>query len=456
MKLKNKLFVLNAAIILTVFLLIGVVAIAGVYDQNLKNVHNLLLHQSIFSQRYLSQYFAARAKEDPHNLLAENRSFLEAQLMSQVGFPVVVTGLTGGALRPEQEAALRGSKAYFIDTWSVQGVFYFSFPIRYGEEVLGTVSYQYSLFELDRMRRDLVYIFLGLFTFALLLAFVLSYLLSARIIKPLEVLQHNAGELGKGRFDVMEPIKTGDEIDSLAESFSRMGQDIKGMIRSLEEEQAKQKRFYDSVTHEIRTPLTNIIGYADLFFRLEQEEEKEKSVALVHQEGEALLRMVENLLELSKLKQYEINLDKKEENLKTLMEETLEAMAPRLKMYGFTVKTNLANLFAEVDAGKLRQVLLNLMDNAIKYSDGDTLELRLWREEKVCLQVKDNGRGISPEDLDKILEPFYRVEKSRSRKLGGAGLGLSICREIIAKHGGGLAIESEVGQGTTVTICLQP
>jgi hypothetical protein len=130
MKLKNKLFTLNAAIILTVFLLMGVVAIAGIYDHNLKNVHNLLLHQSTFSQRYLSQYFAARAKEDPHNLLAENRSFLETQLTGQVGYPVVVTGLTGSALRPEQEAALKGSKAYYIDTSSEQRVFYFSFPIR--------------------------------------------------------------------------------------------------------------------------------------------------------------------------------------------------------------------------------------------------------------------------------------------------------------------------------------
>lgn len=455
MKLKNKLFLLNAAIILTVFLLMGVVAIAGVYDQNLKNVYNLLLHQSNFSQRYLNQYFEARALEDPHELLAENRPFLEARLGGQVGYPVLITGLVDEGLRPEQEAALKGSKAYFVDTSSRQRVFYFSFPIVFREEVLGSVSYQYSLFELDKMRQDLIYIFLGLFAFALILTFALSYLLSARIIKPLEILQHSAGEMGKGRFDAMEPIKTGDEIESLAGSFAKMGQDIKNMIGSLETEQAKQKTFYDSVTHEIRTPLTNIIGYADLFFRVAQDAEKEKSVSHIQQEGKALLNMVENLLELSKLKQYEIKLAKKEENLKAVFLDVLEAMAPRIRMYGFTVKTSLTDLRAEVDAGKIKQVLMNLVDNAVKYSEGDTLEINLWRDEQIYLQVKDNGRGISSGDLDKIQEPFYRVEKSRSRKLGGAGLGLSICREIIAKHGGRLAIESEVGRGTVVTICLQ-
>ncbi|WP_051534053.1 sensor histidine kinase [Desulfitibacter alkalitolerans] len=456
MKLRNKVFAINATIIIIVFLLMGIVAIERVYDHNLNNIYNQLLSQSNFSQRYLIQYLEARSSDAPQLLIEENKNSLESELMRQVGYPVAITGPNEFGLRPEQREALKGNRAYFINTADDQRVFSFSFPIIFDEQILGSVTYQYSLFELDKLRQDLIVIFLVLFIAAIILVFALSYLFSFRLINPLEKLQSAAKEFGKGNFDKIEKIKTGDEVESLALSFEKMGQDIQTMIQNLEEEQAKQKRFYDSVTHEIRTPLTNIIGYADLITRIKDDAEKEKSIKYVQQEGSTLLKMVENLLELSKLKQYDLKLTKKEENLKEIIENVLEAMALRMKKFSLTTEADLAEIKAKVDGEKIRQVLINLIDNAIKYSEGDKLELKLWHDDLIYIQIKDKGKGISKDDLENIVEPFYRVEKSRSRKLGGAGLGLSICQEIISKHGGELTIESELGVGTTVTICLHP
>lgn len=456
MKLRNKIFAINAAAIVIVLIIIGIAAIEIVYSHNLENIYKQLLKNSSFSQRYLAQYLELQKKDELIPVLEENASFLENQLKRQVGHPVRLIGIQTVDLRPEQAEALKGNKAYFIDTKGEPQIFYFAFPVLYQEQTLGAVSYEYSLYELNQMRRDLIIIFSALFIVAMMLVFVLSYLFSYRLIMPLEKLQHTAGEFGRGNFDFVEEIKTGDEIESLAVSFNKMGRDIRGMINNLEEEQAKQKRFYDSVTHELRTPLTNIIGYADLAPRLEAKTEKEKCIQYIHQEGSSLLRMVEDLLDLSKLRQYDLTLVKKKENLREIVEGVLEAMAPRLKRAGYTVHSHLVDIKAEVDAGRIRQVLMNVIDNAIKHAGGDALTVKLWHDQSVFIEVADNGRGIPVNELDKIVEPFYRVEKSRSRKLGGVGLGLSICREIVGRHQSRLLIQSEPGAGTTVTICLQP
>lgn len=165
--------------------------------------------------------------------------------------------------------------------------------------------------------------------------------------------------------------------------------------------------------------------------------------------------MVNDLLELSRLNTYEQATIKNEVNLRTLIEEITNLMKDRARKYGFKIECMLEDLMVIADNEKIKQVIINLIDNSIRHSEGNEIIIRLWKADLIFISVSDNGIGIAEADIDNILEPFYRIDKSRSRKLGGSGLGLSICQGIVDAHGGSIKIESIVECGTTVTISLQ-
>ena len=301
----------------------------------------------------------------------------------------------------------------------------------------------------------LLYVLLSVFAAAITVSMLLNYFLSFRAIKPLERLTSAAKEFSGGNFKEVEGIATGDEIEKLTHSFNDMGHRIRNMIGELRTEHEKQKKFLDNVTHEIRTPLTNILGYADLVSRVADEAQREKYGSYIRDEGNRLGGMINNLLELSQLNRYELSVAKEETELKALIEKVSSLMMDRAKKFGLDIITDLEQVSSNIDGAKIKQVLINLLDNAIKYSEGNTIEISLRREENIKIRISDNGIGISEEDINNIMEPFYRVDKSRSRKLGGNGLGLSICRDIVKAHGGDMTIESKANQGTVVTISLQ-
>lgn len=164
--------------------------------------------------------------------------------------------------------------------------------------------------------------------------------------------------------------------------------------------------------------------------------------------------MINDLLELSRLNTYEQAILKYEVNLKTLIEEVILLMEDRAKKFGFTINYELEDIVALLDSEKIKQVIINIIDNAIKHSEGDFISIGLYKEDKIYIKVSDNGIGISESNVESIFEPFYRVDKFRSRKHGGSGLGLSICQEIINAHDGNIKIESKENFGTTVTLSL--
>jgi signal transduction histidine kinase len=306
------------------------------------------------------------------------------------------------------------------------------------------------------MKRTLQVVLLVLFIVAIAVSLILSYFFSYRVIKPLEKLTGATKEFSKGNFREITGIRTGDEIEKLVVSFNDMGNNIVKMLDELEVEQQKQKKFLDNVTHEVRTPLTNIIGYADLSSRIADENQKEKYISYITGESNRLLAMVNSLLELSQLSRFEFPILKEETDLTELIHQALELMQDRAKKFGFDILKELDHVTVNIDREKIKQVIINLIDNAIKYSEGDTIEIKLSKGKTVDISVSDNGTGIPEEDIANITEPFYRVDKSRSRKLGGNGLGLAICKEIINAHDGYIVIESNENSGTIVTISLQP
>ena len=242
-------------------------------------------------------------------------------------------------------------------------------------------------------------------------------------------------------------------IDTHAIGYIFVIRDI-SKIRELEE---KQSQFISSVSHELRTPLTTIIGYSDLLQRRGFKDPKllDKSIGLIKKEGDRLLRLVDDLLGLSKLESMEFDLVKSQLDLRQLMEDVVAQMRIKGKKYNNEIQFTASTLpKINGDYDRLNQVFINIIDNSIKYSfTGDIIQVHVEQaDEFVMVSVRDFGAGISEDNLERIFEPFYRVDKVRSRNLGGTGLGLSIVKDIIENHGGTITIESQIDKGTLVII----
>jgi len=453
MKLRTKVTTMNVLITAVIILISGLIVLKTVDNSNLYGMYQNLLNQSNFTEQYLSEFM--KSKDNPGEILEKEKSSLEDILKTNMGCVVTIEGLSVNNPTELQKGALSGKRVYLINTTGSVRTFSLSLPIYSNEKIIGCVILENSLYQADMMKKNLLFTLLSIAFTALLILFILSYLFSYRLIKPLEQLTLVTKEFSKGKFNEIKAIRTGDEIEGLTDSFNKMGQDIKLIIEDLKEEQKKQKKFLDNVTHEIRTPLTNIIGYADLSNRTKESEHLEKYLSYITGESNRLLCMINDLLELSRLNTYEQAIIKNEVNLRNLIEQITNLMKDRARKYGFKIECVLEDLVVIADSEKLKQVIINLIDNAIKHSEGDEIIIRLWKADFIYISVSDNGIGISEVDIDNILEPFYRINKSKSRKLRGSGLGLSICQGIVAAHGGGIKIESRIEGGTTVTFSLQ-
>ncbi|HHF98845.1 MAG TPA: sensor histidine kinase [Candidatus Aerophobetes bacterium] len=219
----------------------------------------------------------------------------------------------------------------------------------------------------------------------------------------------------------------------------------------------KMKRdFVANISHELRTPLTAIKGFVETLEE-EVEEEKRAYTDIIKKHTERLINIIQDLLFLSELEGREVKLEVEKVDLKKIVEGLLPVFERRLKEKGLQLKVLSDPEFPliEADPFKIEQMFINLIDNAIKYTDRGEISISLKkRENRVIIEVQDTGIGISEEHLPRIFERFYVVDKSRSRKLGGTGLGLSIVKHIVLLHNGSIDVESTPSVGTKFIISL--
>lgn len=244
-----------------------------------------------------------------------------------------------------------------------------------------------------------------------------------------------------------------DEIGILAENFNNMADRLEKNIFELKEETKKQEEFVGSFAHEIRTPLTSIIGYADLLRRKQLNEADYFTVTnYIFTEGKRLENLSAKLLDLFVVKN-PIQ-DFTAISVRKLIEDSIRVLQSMLDEKQITLSTELEDTYVRADEALMKTVLINLVDNARKaVAIGGWIAVEAKAEGKqVRITISDNGQGIPIEEIPKIQEAFYRVDKSRSRKEGGAGLGLSICANIVKLHGGEIRFESELNRGTKVML----
>ncbi|MTI67970.1 MAG: HAMP domain-containing histidine kinase [Firmicutes bacterium] len=312
--------------------------------------------------------------------------------------------------------------------------------------------------------RDITYVYkdrLNQYNFFIKIETIISmilaigmYILSKYITNPIDKLINSTKMIARGNYTERVNIHSKDEVGVLAENFNHMASAIDEKINELKTKTEEKQRFIDNLSHEMKTPLTSIIGYAD-FLRSTPYNEKTfiEGLNYIHKEGKRLEGLSWRMMNLILLKKE--NFSFKKENIKILLLDIKDYLKPKLqkKKIDLVISAKEYEVFVEEDLIKI--LVSNLIDNSIKASNkGSNIYINVYKssKNKVILEIKDEGIGIPKEDIPKVFEAFYMVDKSRTRANNGAGLGLSICGEIAKLHKAKIEIESELNKGTNIKV----
>jgi signal transduction histidine kinase/CheY-like chemotaxis protein len=240
-------------------------------------------------------------------------------------------------------------------------------------------------------------------------------------------------------------------------------ENARALLAEAERASQHKSEFLTNMSHEIRTPMTGIMGMLDLLTSVEEESERERLVRIAKNSGEGLLAIINDILDISRLEEGIIDLDLSSFNLRQSVQETFQLMEPHAETRNNTMVCTFEcdeEIWVEADEGRVRQILFNLLGNAIKFTDGGNIGVHLEVFEPkdgyqtIRLSVEDSGIGIAPDDILHLFERFERVDSSLSRTREGAGLGLTICNQFITFMGGKILVESELGAGSKFTVEL--
>lgn len=284
----------------------------------------------------------------------------------------------------------------------------------------------------------------------------LSLAVASVILRPLARLSAATKRMAAGELDQRVRVDSSDELGRLSEDFNAMAARLEEQVQELKDAAQRQEDFLNSFAHEIKTPLTSIIGYADLLrSRPATAAQVRDSAGYIFSEGRRLEALSQKLMDL-------IVLDKQDFPLRPVpMDAFLQrvggALLPALEKQGIRLRVRVQPADIPLEPDLMETVCLNLLDNARKAMDGSGIIVLegLVEPGGYCIRVTDNGKGIPAQELSRITEAFYMVDKSRARAQGGAGLGLAVCRRIVTLHGGTMEFQSVVGTGTQVRVHLK-
>ena len=292
----------------------------------------------------------------------------------------------------------------------------------------------------------------------------IGYLVSRSISKPIKQLYHAAKEVEKGNYNIRLNIKTGDEIEELGKAFNRTTEALARLEEERREIDDAKTEFLSITSHELRSPITPMKAQLQMleqgYFGKLSKKQKE-SLEIIIRNTDRLDNIIMDFLEISRIEAARLKFNFRETDLTETLSETVKFME------GFAKEKNIKLVLdydklptIEADPDRISQVLRNLINNAIKFSEENSkIEIKAkLREKDILFSVKDYGKGISSDDQIRIFEPFYQVEKHSRRKYGGTGLGLAICRGIVESQNGKIWVESKPGKGSNFcfTIPLEP
>ena len=300
------------------------------------------------------------------------------------------------------------------------------------------------------VRKALTTLAVGM-TLALLFALLAAWIASEKVVGPLRAISESARRINAGDLDSEITVRTrATEIQDLARSLNQMAARFRSDIGELQRMQQVQNEFIGNVSHEVKNPIFAVSGYIEALGGDKLTPElRERYAAKGLHNLQRLNNLFSDLIEIAKLEYREDLIRPSRFDLQELLEDVAETIQPKAEKKGIELIVENPPLEVVGDRARIRQVLTNLIDNSVAYSQSPTVRCRFRRRlGKARIEVVDTGKGIPQEHLDRIFERFYRVDTARSRKEGGTGLGLSIVKQILQAHGEGIHAESTVGRGT--------
>ena len=311
------------------------------------------------------------------------------------------------------------------------------------------LSHVYALRETQQRQ------YLVIYTVVILFGILASVALSFALTRHLHRLTVTVRRISGGDLSRRSQIKSQDEFGQLSRDFDTMADKLQETIARLESDMQRQESFMGAFAHELKTPMTSIIGFADLLRQGNMDESTRMMAAeYIYSEGKRLERLSFKLLELLLLKKDALSM--KRVWLNVYLSEVEKALSPNMKNKNIRLICKAEAKRAVLEPDLVKSLLYNLVDNASKaMEDGGIIAVHATAIPGGCqFVVADNGRGMASEELTKITEAFYRVDKARSRSQGGAGLGLALCKQIVELHNGSIQFASTPGKGTRVTVTL--
>ncbi len=363
--------------------------------------------------------------------------------------------------QPEVRAALAGAVQRDIRAVAPDGkaALFVAAPIQQGERLLGLVQMARPMDQITAGFRRFLWQLAGISLLALALATLMGIAISRRLLRPVRQLEQASLRVAGGDLSHQTPVETADELGALAVAFNTM-------VREVREMMAQQRLFVANASHELRTPLTNIKLRSEALLGGASEDPAvaRRYLSEIDREADRLGRLASALLDLSRLEEQRALPPAVEPvDLLPLLHAVGDATALRVDQAGLALRVDLPSVLPPVVVWpeQIEAVLVNLLDNAIKYTPpGGQIRLSAEANEKTCvIRVADTGPGIPAADLPHVFERFYRVDKARSRNNApsegsGAGLGLSIAKALVEQNGGRLTVASQPGQGTVFAVEL--
>ncbi|MCI9617544.1 MAG: HAMP domain-containing protein [Eubacterium sp.] len=282
---------------------------------------------------------------------------------------------------------------------------------------------------------------------------ILLFILSVIVTVPLKKITEAANRMAGGSYSERIHIRGNDEIGKLSRSFNVMANAVEDRMKELSEQSERKEEFVENFAHELKTPLTSVIGYADMIYQRDMSRKEIKEAAwFIWNEGMHLEALSHKLMDLTILNKQKFMLW--DMGAEEVLGEILKSLQPVLKKNNVIIETKIENAYIKAEYDLLKMLLFNLIDNAIK-ADADFIKMSgTIKEERYEIAIEDNGTGMAEEELVKVTEPFYMVDKSRSRRKHGAGLGLALAAKIVEIHGSRLYFESEKGKGCRVSFFI--
>ncbi|OVE76517.1 hypothetical protein BVX98_05930 [bacterium F11] len=330
-----------------------------------------------------------------------------------------------------------------------------------GQQMKGTVFLGLKLDmiegELDRTVQRIWETLFWAMVIVLVMGLWMALSLSRRLTKPIHHLTEGAKAIGQGQLETQIPVTTTDELGFLAQEFNYMAEKLKELDKLKDD-------FVSSVSHELRSPLSAISGYVELLqsrpLQEIPEEKRNKALVIIRESTDRLAQFINDILDLARIEAGHIEIHRNRFKINKLAEDVFGLFQPLLEKKGIRWSIDVPAMVPQVnvDGDKIRQVLTNLISNALKFTpSGGTIRLYAKNQnEFVQISVKDTGIGISEKDRKTVFEKFVQVQKGRETVTGpkGTGLGLAIAKGIVESHGGTIWLESELRKGTTVHFTL--